>query len=363
MAPARAKACNVMSFNRKFGCLSCLHPTSYSGKNLFIQIKQILNFEQDYINQVRLAESTRKHVYKGIKGFSYLSLWLIIPYNIIIDYLHLCLQGSFKSILMCFFDSKNNAEIYYLAKYIYLLDKRLLNVRLPIEIERSTRSINERSYYKANEWRTILFYLSIPLFKNILNQKAFYNLIKYVVFIRILCQDSVNKEEINDAQMIIVDFIKEFEEIYGTDSMRYNIHAHLHLPLQVWNYGPLNKCSCFQFENLFRISKDMFHGTRNFASQIAKNLTTRQINKTKLDQLSAKTSDTLVKSFISQIVHRKSNVNNVLLNEKKVSLSDLSSFERSFFINRYGSVTKTIHTSNRAIINRKSMLFFALTIN
>lgn len=82
--------------------------------------------------------------------------------------------------------------------------------------------------------------------------------------------------------------------------MSYNLHCHLHLPKQVLEYGLLNKCSCFSFENMFRISKDMIHGkknyllllfifniisigTRNYASQIAKNLTKRQLNKLALN--------------------------------------------------------------------------------
>ncbi len=58
---------------------------------------------------------------------------------------------------MSLFNSINHRENYYLGKSLNKIDKRLLSVRLPIELARSTRSLNERAYYKANEWRTILF--------------------------------------------------------------------------------------------------------------------------------------------------------------------------------------------------------------
>ncbi len=101
---------------------------------------------------------------------------------------------------MSLFNSINHRENYYLGKSLNKIDKRLLSVRLPIELARSTRSLNERAYYKANEWRTILFYLSIPLFLDILHLTAFKNLIHYVIFMRILCQEQISREEINDSQ-------------------------------------------------------------------------------------------------------------------------------------------------------------------
>ena len=76
--------------------------------------------------------------------------------------------------------------------------------------------------------------------------------------------------------------LTNFQTLYGEGAMTYNIHAHLHLPLQVKYYGPLNR---FPLENMFKISKNMFHGTVNFASQIAKNLTRHKLKKKNLDYI------------------------------------------------------------------------------
>ena len=50
------------------------------------------------------------------------------------------------------------------------------------------------------------------------------------------------------------------------------LHGHLHLIEQVKRFGPLTKCSCFAFENMFRMAREMFHDTKTFEGQIGKNL-------------------------------------------------------------------------------------------
>ncbi len=95
---------------------------------------------------------------------------------------------------------------------------------------------------------------------------------KYILFLRILCQESINNIHINDAKILIKEFLTE----YGKEFMSINIHSHLHLPEQVSKYGPLNKCSCFPFENMFKMSRDLFHGTVNYESLIANNLQTKK---------------------------------------------------------------------------------------
>lgn len=116
-APARAKACNTMQFNGKYGCLHCMHPTTYEQKKTIY--KNMLNIKlrtnQMYNLQWTRAIETSTN-YEGIKGFSYLSTWIEIPSNVILDYMHLCFQGSYKFIFNYFFDSKNHLLPFYLGK-------------------------------------------------------------------------------------------------------------------------------------------------------------------------------------------------------------------------------------------------------
>lgn len=140
----------------------------------------------------------------------------------------------------------------------------LLKVRLPIESSRSTRSLNDRGQYKANEWRNLAFYLFIPILKNFLPHKYFKNLAMYLVYLRILCQEQISLQDLDDAKEIFSSFIVDFERMYGKDRMKFNLHSHFHLVEQVRRYGPLTKYAVFAFENMFLITREMFHGTRNY---------------------------------------------------------------------------------------------------
>lgn len=177
------------------------------------------------------------------------------------------------------------------------LNKLLLKIRLPIESARSTRSFSERKDFKANEWRDIAFYIIIPIFAGFLNSEYYLNLIEYVVFLRILSQDSIKETDLEDAEKIICKFMMDYEVLYGTDNMTFNLHSHLHLVKQVKRFGPLPKCSCFAFENMFRITRTMFKGTRNFEGQIGRNLLKKQAIKIEINNLKKKNKQTNQRIF------------------------------------------------------------------
>jgi len=189
-----------------------------------------------------------------------------------------------------------------LGRYTGLIDKRLLNVKLPPGHSRATRSITERSYYKANEWRNILFYLAFGILKDILPNLYLKNLLKYIIFIRILCQEKISLEDCNEALLIFDDFHSEFEKLYGKENMTFNLHSHLHMPEQVWLYGGLNKTSGMCFENKFKHTRDLFQGTVNYDGQIAKNLDRKQQIIIELRDLSLRTSCSGVKRFVGYLI-------------------------------------------------------------
>jgi hypothetical protein len=54
---------------------------------------------------------------------------------------------------------------------------------------------------------------------------------------------------------LIAKFINEFEILYGTLNLKYNLHGHLHLPDQVSDRSPLHKTSAFAGEGAFQFMK------------------------------------------------------------------------------------------------------------
>ena len=184
------------------------------------------------------------------------------------------------------------------------------------------RSLNERFYYKANEYRNLAFYAAFPIFYLLLDEKYLKNLLKYLIFIRILCQDAIDINEINESKILIDEFLIEYESLYGNEFISFNAHAHRHLPMQVLRHGPLNRTSCFPFENMFRLSKDLFHGTRNFEDQIAKNLEKRKRIRFNMDKLLENTNNKELFNFVvTNLRHRSSLEEDHLVSPKETILS------------------------------------------
>lgn len=63
----------------------------------------------------------------------------------------------------------------------------------------------------------------IYIFKhNGLNEIYYEHLVKYILFLRILTKDRITKEEIQYFQLLINEFISEFDTLSGTSNLKYN---------------------------------------------------------------------------------------------------------------------------------------------
>ncbi len=128
------------------------------------------------------------------------------------------------------------------------LDQMAIKIRYPDEIKRHQREITENlGDLKANKFRNIIFYL-IPLFKTLLDKKYFDHFASYATALRIMCQKNIKKEDLKDAYLLMDFFVKKFAVLYGVVNMDYKAHVHLHLALQVLNFGSLIYLTCFIFE-------------------------------------------------------------------------------------------------------------------
>ena len=99
------------------------------------------------------------------------------------------------------------------------------------------------------------------IFKLFLNNVYFEHLASYFLFFRILTLKKITDDDIKYSQYLIEDFIKQYEFLFGKNNLTYNLHCHLHLPLQVLLYGPFHIISCFPFEGFFKICHGLYFGT------------------------------------------------------------------------------------------------------
>jgi hypothetical protein len=176
-----------------------------------------------------------------------------IPEQFFLDIMHVSFLGTLERILTMWFKEFKNEKKQINKFYLNpvkkrLLDQMALKIQYPNEIKRNQREITENlGDLKANEFRNIIFYL-VPLFKTLLEKNYFDHFAAYATALRIMCQPKIKKEDLNDAYILMDYFVKKFAFLYGIVNMDYKVHVHLHLALQVLNYGSLTYLTCFIFE-------------------------------------------------------------------------------------------------------------------
>ena len=149
-----------------------------------------------------------------------------------------------------------------------LIDERLQQISPPSEIHRSPRSLSERCYWKASEWRAFIFY-SLIVLQGTLPRHHLHHFFLFVYGIYTLLGDSISSSAINLSELCLTKFVIEMEDLYGLSNCKYNVHCLTHLAHCVRDCGPLWATSAFTFEAHNHVLINMFHGTQYVPQQIA----------------------------------------------------------------------------------------------
>lgn len=250
-APAKAAVQNIVQFNGFYSCNYCEHPGVTVGTVKFPNKENVIaRNHTTAITQMIEARDTDKIVcgFKGISALTALADFDII-HGFAIDYLHAVCEGVVKLLLSLWFDTPNFRMDCYIRKYLDTINSRIEKIQLPSENEINPRSLNERHKWKANELRSWLLYYSIGVLHDILPEKFLIHFIQFVAAIRIFIQKEITNNDMIQGRNKINLFVKEFEDLYGSKHMRYNVHMISHIPDCVINLGPLWVYSNFPFEN------------------------------------------------------------------------------------------------------------------
>lgn len=164
-------------------------------------------------------------------------------------------------------DSKHHSEPCYIGRKINLLDERLKKIRPPSEIHRAPRSLLERRYWKASEWRAFLFY-SLIVLQGILPSVYLNHFFLYVFGIYTLLGDSISSDSIALSEACLTKFVIKLEELYGITRCTFNMHCLTHLPQCVKDCGPMWATSAFVFESHNHVLLKLFNGTQYVPQQI-----------------------------------------------------------------------------------------------
>lgn len=253
--PAKSDLQEMIGHTGYFGCGYCLHPAlPVKGTNRVVP--RYIKGSDDYVlrshnDMIKTYTRLRNAPIKGVKSISCLVAAndFDLIYSFSIDYMHCALLGIVKKLLNLWLDSKNHNLPYYITKsHQIALSNRIVNIKPISEITRRPRSIFARGDYKANEYRSLLYYYLWFALDGLLPSK-------YVKHFRLLSsaiyglsREEISLESIERARIQLNDFVNDFEILYGKSNVVMNLHLLKHITMQVHNLGPLWSQSAFPFE-------------------------------------------------------------------------------------------------------------------
>ncbi|XP_042149211.1 uncharacterized protein LOC121837608 [Ixodes scapularis] len=251
--PARAAVQNMVSFNGFFGCPYCLMKGEHEeGCVRYVADEApIPRTSELVVRDMELAQRLGSPV-NGIKGPS--PLMNLEGFDLVagmsVEYMHCVLQGVVRQVTELLFSSTSSRQAYYIGTRasVVKVDKRLRSIKPPHCITRLPRSIEERGFWKASEWKQWLLFYALPCLLDVLPQLYWKHLSKLCEAVHILLHDSLTLRDIKRAEELLNAFVCRVEALYGIGAMTFNMHLLLHLAGCVRHLGPLWAHSAFVFE-------------------------------------------------------------------------------------------------------------------
>lgn len=168
------------------------------------------------------------------------------------------------------FDSKHHRDPYYITpRGTEMVNRNIKSIKPLKTFSISPRTIDEREYWKAHEFKYWLLFYAVPCLTGILKPIYLnhFTLLSEAIFI--FLKTKITQTDLKKASQNLRKFVVDFEKYYGEENMVYNVHLLEHLPKCVVDCGPLWCYSNFNFESSNGFLVKHVNGTTDVEKQIA----------------------------------------------------------------------------------------------
>lgn len=275
---AKTKVQGIKPCNSLSACTYCLHPGASVPnvkKGSFIRYihEDVTSPLRGHTDTIEAMLSVKENI--PINGVERMSCFgrlqnFDVIFSFLYDYMHQILLGPVKLLLHAWFDKHNSKEWFYVTpKRQLIINGRLAKIK-SLEYSMNPRPIGELKKFKAKDFRNFLLYYIVPCFQGVLSEKCLNHFKLLSAAIYMLLKKTITAQDVSTAKAKLMDFVKEFEVLYGKHRVTMNIHLITHIPLLIQLSGPLWVQSAFFFESNNGILVKSIKGPTHVLSQITK---------------------------------------------------------------------------------------------
>jgi len=268
--PAKAFILKIKGHNGFSSCTRCEIEGEYKENRLCFPYSDVSNREVKRTHDNYLNRTDTNH-HSSVTSIS--SVVDISGVNVVssfsLDYMHLVTLGVMKKLILLWMKGPLNVRLP--SSKIKQISNLLLSFRskFPCEFSRKPRALEEVLRWKATEFRSFLLYIGPLVLKSIVSKDCFKNFMALNIAMTILLSPNLGSL-IQYADDLLNYFVLTFEQIYGQYLMSSNIHGLIHLIDDYKQYGPLDNCSAFPFENYMKVLKNMLRQPNKPLEQVVK---------------------------------------------------------------------------------------------
>lgn len=114
--------------------------------------------------------------------------------------------------------------------------------RIPYKIESGMSSMT------ADQWKNWTCMYSLYALHDLLPKDSLHCWWLFVQACILTCQLVITHGDIDEADLLLMEFCQAIEKLYGPDSCTMNLLLHCHIAECLHDYGPAHATWCFSFE-------------------------------------------------------------------------------------------------------------------
>lgn len=242
----------VVNFNGRYGCQKCTVIGKYCKKfrrMSFPDLDAPLRTDSSFRNRA----NTQHHKNRSLLENLNIDMVYSFPSS---DPLHLLDLGVMKRCLVRWVFGEKSYSQKWNKNKVAVVSQQLESCRkyMPTDIHRAVRNLDCLRKWKGVEFRTILLYVGMVVFKEVLPADEFNHFMILCCAVRICCS-STSYVYLDIAEKMFIAYVQQYIVLYGEHSVGSNVHLLRHIieDMRVNKVRNLMEISTYRFENCLRL--------------------------------------------------------------------------------------------------------------